>query len=63
MPREVSFDHDLMNFPPVGLHVAAPCEQCHVTRGYRDVGHDCFDSHQKDDIHKSNFGEGCAGTH
>src|SRR6185312_1746832 len=25
----IAFDHDLTNFPLVGLHVAVPCEQCH----------------------------------
>ena len=63
MPRQVSFDHDRMNFPLVGLHVAMPCEQCHVARRYRDVADDCFDSHKKDDIHKRLFGEGCARMH
>jgi hypothetical protein len=59
----VSFDHDLTNFPLVGLHVAVPCEQCHVTRKYRDVGHECIDCHKKDDFHKGSLGKDCAKCH
>jgi hypothetical protein len=59
----VSFDHDLTKFPLVGLHVAVPCEQCHVTRQYRDVGHECIDCHQKDDVHKGNLGKDCGRCH
>lgn len=59
----VSFDHDLTSFPLVGLHVAVPCEQCHLTRQYRDVGHNCYDCHQKDDYHKGGLGKECAKCH
>jgi Cytochrome c7 and related cytochrome c len=59
----VSFDHDLTKFPLVGLHVAVPCEQCHVTHKYRDVGLDCVDCHKKDDVHKGSLGKECAKCH
>jgi hypothetical protein len=59
----VNFDHDLTKFPLVGLHVAVPCEQCHLTREYRDVGHECVDCHQKDDVHKGSLGKDCARCH
>jgi len=59
----VSFDHDLTKFPLVGLHVAVPCEQCHVTRQYKDVGHECIDCHKKDDVHKGALGKECARCH
>ena len=59
----VSFDHDLTKFPLVGLHVTVPCEQCHLTRQYRDVGHECIDCHKKDDVHKGNLGKDCARCH
>ncbi len=57
------FDHDFTHFPLVGLHVAVPCEQCHVTRAYKDVGTDCFACHQKDDTHKGSLGKDCARCH
>jgi hypothetical protein len=59
----VAFDHDLTNFPLVGLHVAVPCEQCHTTRKYRDVGHDCNDCHERDDVHHGSLGSDCAKCH
>jgi len=59
----VSFDHDLTSFPLVGLHVAVPCEQCHTTRKYHDVGHTCIDCHKKDDFHKGSLGKDCAKCH
>lgn len=59
----VTFDHDLTKFPLVGLHVAVPCEQCHATRQYRDVGHECIDCHQPDDVHRGDLGKDCGRCH
>ncbi len=61
--ESVSFDHDLTRYPLVGLHVAVPCEQCHLTRQYRDVGHACIDCHQHDDAHHGNLGKDCGRCH
>jgi hypothetical protein len=57
------FDHDLTDFPLVGLHVAVPCEQCHVTPAYKDVGRDCYACHGRDDVHKGGLGKECARCH
>ncbi|MBV9620839.1 MAG: cytochrome C [Gammaproteobacteria bacterium] len=59
----VSFDHDLTSYPLVGQHVTVPCEQCHLTRQYRDVGKDCIDCHRADDVHKGNLGKDCQRCH
>jgi len=59
----IAFDHDLTNFPLVGLHVAVPCEQCHQTRKYRDVGRGCNDCHKRNDIHHGSLGADCAKCH
>ena len=59
----VQFEHDVTTFPLVGQHVAVPCEQCHLTREYRDVGHECIDCHRTDDVHKGNLGRDCARCH
>jgi hypothetical protein len=59
----VAFDHDLTDFPLVGLHVAVPCEQCHVTRAYKDAGRDCVACHRSDDAHKGGLGTECAQCH
>jgi len=60
---DTSFDHDLTSFPLVGLHVAVPCEQCHVTRAYKDAGKGCVDCHRADDFHKGGLGNDCARCH
>ena len=60
---EVRFDHDLTDFPLVGLHVAVPCEQCHITPAYKDVGTECDACHKKDDVHKGGLGKDCNRCH
>jgi hypothetical protein len=60
---DIGFDHDLTSFPLVGLHVAVPCEQCHVTPAYKDTGTGCVDCHRADDFHKGSLGGDCARCH
>jgi hypothetical protein len=61
--KDVYFDHDLTNFPLVGLHVAVTCAQCHQTKRFKDASTDCFSCHQKMDIHKGGLGKDCADCH
>jgi hypothetical protein len=58
-----NFEHDLTDFPLVGLHVAVPCEQCHITRAYKDTGKGCNDCHARDDVHKGGLGRDCGRCH
>jgi hypothetical protein len=60
---EVRFDHDLSDFPLVGLHVTVPCEQCHLTQQFKDAKPDCVSCHQSDDVHKGGLGKQCATCH
>lgn len=60
---DTNFDHDLTSFPLLGLHIAVPCEQCHVTRAYKDAGSGCVDCHRTDDFHKGGLGNDCARCH
>jgi hypothetical protein len=60
---DTGFDHDFTDFPLVGLHVAVPCEQCHITRAYKDTGKNCIDCHRPDDVHKGSLGKECARCH
>jgi hypothetical protein len=60
---EIGFDHDLTSFPLVGLHVAVPCEQCHVTRAYKDIQPGCNSCHRTDDVHHGALGTDCARCH
>ncbi|MBV8853037.1 MAG: hypothetical protein JOY91_06535 [Sinobacteraceae bacterium] len=58
-----NFDHDLTRFALLGLHVAVPCEQCHVSRNYREVAKECFACHERSDVHKGALGKECAKCH
>jgi Cytochrome c3/Cytochrome c7 and related cytochrome c len=60
---EIRFDHDLTDFPLVGLHVAVPCEQCHLTQQFKDVKTDCSSCHASDDVHRGGLGKNCASCH
>jgi hypothetical protein len=60
---DVRFDHDFTDFPLVGQHVVVPCEQCHVTRAYKTVAHDCYSCHAKQDVHHDSLGHDCAKCH
>jgi hypothetical protein len=61
--NSANFDHDLTRFPLVGLHVAVPCEQCHLTREYRDVVRECNGCHKRDDVHHGKLGPVCERCH
>jgi hypothetical protein len=56
-------EHGLTNFPLLGLHQFATCEDCHVTHDFREASEDCIDCHRVDDAHRSQLGEGCALCH
>lgn len=59
----VTFDHDLTDFPLVGLHVAVPCHQCHSAATYLVNAQDCLGCHERDDRHKGALGKDCEGCH
>ncbi len=61
--KDVYFDHDLTDFPLVGLHVAVTCAQCHLTKRFKDASTDCYSCHQKNDVHKGGLGKSCADCH
>ncbi len=60
---DVRFDHDLTDFPLVGLHTVVPCESCHITRAYKDAKGDCYSCHRSSDTHKGSLGRDCASCH
>jgi hypothetical protein len=59
----IRFDHDLTNFPLVGLHVTVPCEQCHADRRFKGAPRDCNGCHRPDDVHKGRLGKECSRCH
>ncbi len=59
----VFFDHDLADFPLLGLHAALTCEDCHANSRFRDAKTACIDCHTKDDTHRRSLGTNCAHCH
>jgi hypothetical protein len=59
----VVFDHDLTNFPLVGLHRVVSCAQCHRTLAFTGAQSKCIDCHAQDDVHKDGLGKKCESCH
>ncbi len=61
---EATFDHDLTNFPLLGVHnEVEECTACHMNEHFKDTPQTCYACHQKDDIHLGQFGQDCAECH
>ncbi len=60
--KNVAFDHDLVQFPLIGLHAAVPCEDCHRTQSFKDAPRACASCHQ-DTHHRGRLGANCAACH
>lgn len=60
---DIAFDHDLTNFPLLGLHIVVGCAQCHRTQAFHDAKAGCVDCHKKDDVHKGGLGAQCDTCH
>lgn len=61
--HDVVFDHDLTDFPLIGLHAIAPCEECHVTGSYVGTAVACDACHKDDDEHSGTLGANCFDCH
>ncbi len=61
--EQVAFDHDLTQFPLIGLHATTPCGACHLAATFKEVKSECIACHQPDDAHKGKFGTLCAACH
>ena len=60
---KVLFDHDLADFPLIGMHVATQCEECHLTSVYGSTDDECNSCHAGDDVHKTRLGTDCETCH
>jgi len=60
---KVFFDHDITQFPLIGLHAVVPCEECHLTPAYKDTSSACVDCHEDDDEHRQRLGPNCNRCH
>lgn len=61
--EKIVFDHDLTGFPLIGLHAVAPCEECHLTAGFKDTKSECVACHRGDDKHEERLGKDCGLCH
>ncbi len=59
----IAFDHDLTDYPLLGLHRVVSCAQCHSTMAYSEARKSCVDCHSHDDVHKGGLGDRCADCH
>ncbi len=61
----VIFDHDLTDFPLLGLHRVVPCEACHLSPEFAAAPSRCQRCHERDDerAHGGRLGEDCALCH
>lgn len=60
---DIVFDHDLTGFPLIGLHATTPCEECHLTAGFKDAETGCIACHQENDVHERRLGRDCGLCH
>jgi len=60
---EMIFDHDLSNYPLLGMHRLVSCAQCHTTLAYADAPRTCIACHGHDDVHKGGLGKKCESCH
>jgi hypothetical protein len=60
---DIVFDHELTDFPLVGLHAVVSCAQCHRTQAFARAPTTCFECHGHDDVHKGGLGKKCESCH
>jgi hypothetical protein len=60
---DIAFDHDLTDFPLVGLHRVVSCAQCHTSMAFEQAPLQCLGCHAHDDVHKGGLGKKCEDCH
>lgn len=61
--QDIRFDHDLTDWPLLGLHVVVGCAQCHASKAFSDAPQACVDCHRQDDVHRGGLGRQCESCH
>ena len=59
----IRFDHDLTQFPLLGMHATVACESCHDNFQFTATTSTCISCHKADDPHKGTLGTQCASCH
>lgn len=60
---DLTFSHELTNFPLLGLHSQLECPACHTTARFLDAQTECASCHQQDDVHEQAMGQQCGSCH
>lgn len=61
--EKIQFDHDLTDFPLIGLHAVISCGECHLSSAFKDADTKCISCHQLNDYHKATLGPNCEKCH
>jgi len=61
--QDVVFDHDLTDFPLIGLHATVPCEECHLSDSFKGTTAVCEACHRRNDEHSGTLGPDCFSCH
>lgn len=61
--NRVRFDHEFTEFPLLGMHGLATCDQCHVSAAFHNAAQACADCHTPDDKHDGSLGTDCGQCH
>jgi hypothetical protein len=61
--RDIRFDHDLTDFPLLGMHVLVSCAQCHSSKAFKGAPTACIGCHKQNDVHQGGLGRDCAACH
>ena len=63
LDREL-FNHDETDLKLEGAHARVPCQTCHKKgKLWREAPHICGECHEKQDVHKGDFGKKCGECH
>ncbi len=60
---DIRFEHELTDFPLLGLHAIVGCGQCHASRAFAGAPQECVDCHRSSDVHEGSLGRECAKCH
>lgn len=60
---DTRFDHALTRFPLLGKHAKAACEECHLTKAYKDALLACSGCHTDKTTHDGRLGADCGKCH
>ena len=61
--EKIRFNHDLTDFPLLGMHAIATCDNCHAGGQYEQIESTCSSCHVEESPHDGQLGEQCQQCH